>query len=288
MAVTGHLAARIGLTVEEARARLHAIAADAPPETATPTWDEVEAYLVHHRARLRADKTLDPGRRDRIVAHYDDAVALRRAPSPTMWRAWKAFADSHRRLDVRDHVAALRPAPALPTPQTPISDEQIVAIARTFIAHQVDAVVIGGLAGLLHGVRIARTYDADLCASREPDNLRRLSEALNDMNAKIRNTETGQPVEGVPVTMNLFGPGTQTVIFSTDHGPVDIAFRPEGTDGYDDLNENATTIVFQDEPIRVASTPDVIRSKAAANRQKDRDTLPAYEKHERDNPTPSH
>ena len=70
------------------------------------------------------------------------------------------------------------------------------------------------------------------------------------MGANLRDPHTGRPVPEIPVDTNLFGPSTQTVIFATDHGPVDVAFRPDGTNGYDDLNRNATTIVFRGEPIR--------------------------------------
>lgn len=133
MAVTGHLAARMGRTVEQTRDTLHEIAREAPADARSPTWEEVETYLLHHRARARADQTLDPDRRDRIVAHYDEAVALRRAPSPATWTAWEAFAVTHRKLDVKDHMAARQAAPAPePTrPPAPITDQQIVAIART-------------------------------------------------------------------------------------------------------------------------------------------------------------
>ncbi len=279
MAVAGHLASRIGKTVEQARDDLHRFAREASSDTPAPTWDEVEEFLLRHRARARSDQTLDPVRRDRIVAHYDDAVALRRAPSPATWEAWRTFAVLHAKLDTADLVAGRRatPKPPLPPP-SPITDQQIVAIARTLSEHRVDAVVIGGLAGFLHGVDVARTLDADLCASREPANLRRLAAALNAMGANLRDPHTGRPVPEIPVDTNLFGPSTQTVIFATDHGPVDVAFRPDGTNGYDDLNRNAATIAFRGEPIRVASTKDVIRSKTAADRAKDRDTLAAYER----------
>lgn len=76
---------------------------------------------------------------------------------------------------------------------------------------------------------------------------------------------------------NLFGPGAQTVIFATDHGPVDVVFRPDGTQGFDDLNRDAVTISYAGVAVRVASASDIVRSKTAANRAKDRLELPIYE-----------
>jgi len=111
--------------------------------------------------------------------------------------------------------------------------------------HRVDAVVIGGLGGFLHGVPIARSMDADLCASRDPANIGRLVAALRDIGAVLRDTQTGDPIPGVPVSEDLFGPGQQTLIFATEHGPVDVAFTPDGTTGYTDLDRDATTVIIR-------------------------------------------
>jgi len=113
----------------QARERMHAAAAEAPSAITRPAWAEVERFLVAGRARARADDGIDPARRDRIVTHYTDALEAGRAPGPAMWTAWQAFADMHRRLDLAAHLRAGRAAP-VPASPTPITDDQIVAIAR--------------------------------------------------------------------------------------------------------------------------------------------------------------
>src|SRR4051795_11743196 len=60
----------------------------------------------------------------------------------------------------------------------------------------------------------------------------------------------------------------------TDAGRLDLTFRPSGTTGFDDLSRDAESMVVLDVPVPVASLADVIRSKEAAGREKDRLVLP--------------
>ena len=62
---------------------------------------------------------------------------------------------------------------------------------------------------------------------------------------------------------------------TTTAGDLDLAFRPSGTRGYPDLRRDAIEIEVADGVrILVASLADVIRSKEAAGREKDRLMLP--------------
>ena len=59
------------------------------------------------------------------------------------------------------------------------------------------------------------------------------------------------------------------------YGDLDLVMRPAGTAGYKDLDRDAQTIKLGRVQVRIASLADVIRSKEAAGREKDRATLPA-------------
>jgi hypothetical protein len=62
---------------------------------------------------------------------------------------------------------------------------------------------------------------------------------------------------------------------TTEAGDLDLAFCPSGTDGFSDLRRDAIEIEVADRlHIFVASLEDVIRSKQAADREKDRLALP--------------
>lgn len=281
LAIVGHLAARRGLTVEEVRRQLHETATAAGRGNSRPDWStDVEPFLLHLRARAQADVDIPAERRAQLVAHYDTALGQRKVPSGAMWVAWQAFEARHERLDLLATARAQRrPAPRpVPAAPPPITDEQIVALGRVLHTHDVRAVLIGGVAGLLHRVPIERTLDADVCPAPDEENLRRLVNALSEINAVLRDSKTGQPITDVPVTTGLFGPNSNTVIFSTDLGPVDVCVRPDGVPrGYDDLADGQVIVEFHGQPIPVAGLPDIIRSKRAANRGKDRAALPYYE-----------
>ena len=62
---------------------------------------------------------------------------------------------------------------------------------------------------------------------------------------------------------------------TTQAGDLDLTFRPSGTEGYADLRRDAVKIEAADGvQLLVASLADVIRSKEAAGREKDRIALP--------------
>ena len=62
---------------------------------------------------------------------------------------------------------------------------------------------------------------------------------------------------------------------TTDAGDLDVTFCPSGTSGFADLKRDAIDIEAADRlHILVASLADVVRSKEAAGREKDRLALP--------------
>jgi hypothetical protein len=143
-------------------------------------------------------------------------------------------------------------------------------ILRVLEEHGVEYVVIGGIAARIHGWPRA-TRDLDVTPQTTPENLVRLSAALVDLGAKLRVTGIE---EGVSFTFDsrTFSSFT-TMTLTTDHGSLDLAFRPDGTGGFDDLAQAAEPFDVFGLRIRVASLDDVIRSKTAANRLKDREAL---------------
>jgi len=137
--------------------------------------------------------------------------------------------------------------------------------------HRVSYVLIGGLAALVHGSPFP-TEDADITPDDDARNLDRLAAALRELDARIR-TE-GAP-EGLPFACDAVAlASAQTWNLTTWAGDLDIAFRPSGTRGYDDLRRDATAIELYDVVVSVASLRDVVRSKQAANRPKDQRVLP--------------
>jgi hypothetical protein len=136
-------------------------------------------------------------------------------------------------------------------------------------------VLIGGMAAILYG-DVGVTVDLDVVPEREAANLERLARALRALRARIR-TE-GEP-EGLAFDCSAeffenLSPES-IVNLTTEAGDLDLTFCPSGTQGFPDLRRDAVEIEAAEQlHILVASLADVIRSKEAAGREKDRLALP--------------
>lgn len=145
------------------------------------------------------------------------------------------------------------------------------SVLRALEENGVRYVLIGGLAATLYGSPHVTT-DVDIAPDRSPDNLTALAAALEELDARIR-TEGGP--RGLAFDRSArFLASVDILNLTTRHGDLDLTFQPAGTRGYPDLSRQAIRITIRGTDIPVASLADVIRSKEAANREKDRLTLP--------------
>ncbi len=133
--------------------------------------------------------------------------------------------------------------------------------------HRVKYVVIGGVAALLQDVPMPPTLDLDITPERTPDNLERLAAALEEMEAKVRGMQVDEGVE-IPLDARMLA-NMQIMTFVTKYGPFDVSINPDGTKGYRDLRKHAVELGTFGIMVPVASVEDIIRSKEAANREKD-------------------
>jgi len=151
----------------------------------------------------------------------------------------------------------------VPSP-APLDPERLFT---TLARHRVAYVLIGALAARLQGFP-RMTADVDITPSRKSDNLRRLAVALRDLDARIY---TDTVPEGLPfdcsVAMLERGDLWNLV---TSAGRLDIAFRPPGTEGFDDLVKGAVRFEAYGGQLLASSLRDILRSKEAADRPQDR------------------
>ena len=134
----------------------------------------------------------------------------------------------------------------------------------------VGCIVIGGMAAYLQGSPLP-TEDVDVVPDTAVDNLTRLSAALTALDARIRNgDEPALPFAHDATSLA----GSTFWNLTTTFGDLDISFRPSGTQGYADLRRDAIEVTLRGTPVLLASLADVIRSKEAAGRDKDRRALP--------------
>ncbi len=137
--------------------------------------------------------------------------------------------------------------------------------------HGVRFVLIGGFAAVIHGSPYVTT-DIDLVPEGSLENLGRLSAALRAMNARVW---TASDPDGIPFDHDAASIAHVRVWnLVTDLGRLDLAFEPDGTFGYEDLARTAVHLEISGTRVDVATLADIIRSKEAAARDKDRLVLP--------------
>jgi hypothetical protein len=151
----------------------------------------------------------------------------------------------------------------VPSP-APLDPERLFT---TLARHRVAYVLIGALAARLQGFP-RMTADADITPSRQPENLRRLAAALRDLDARIY---TENVPEGLPFDCSaaMLERGELWNLV-TSAGRLDIAFRPAGTEGFDDLARGAVRFEVYGGELLASSLRDILRSKEAADRPQDR------------------
>jgi hypothetical protein len=148
------------------------------------------------------------------------------------------------------------------------------AALRVLTDNAVDFVVVGGIAARLRGAPLL-TQDVDVTPSTSSENLARLANALQDLDARLR---TPAEPDGVafPFDASLLTNATVWTLV-TRFGDLDLVMSPAGTGGFGDLNQHADELLVASDPplrVKVAALEDVIRSKEAAGREKDRAALP--------------
>jgi len=138
-------------------------------------------------------------------------------------------------------------------------------------AEGVRYVVIGATAAVIQGATHV-TFDLDICPDRERANLDRLAAALRHLEARVYDMPS--EVAGAFQLDGATLANGSAWKFLTDHGELDIALDPDGTRGYKDLIRSAVDTEVYGLTIKVAALEDVIRSKEAADRPRDRAVLP--------------
>jgi predicted nucleotidyltransferase len=140
------------------------------------------------------------------------------------------------------------------------------ALLKLLAEHQVDYVVVGGLAVQTHGF-VRSTVDLDIIPRPDLSNLGRLAEALGEAGATMFGT--AQPVNVTDPHLLQRAP---FVPLMTEHGRFDI-LSIHSTAGaprsYEDLKERALQLDLDGTPVTVVGLDDLIRMKRAAGRDED-------------------
>lgn len=168
-----------------------------------------------------------------------------------------------------------------------MAPDRLIALVDALLGAQVEFVVIGGLAAVLHGAPLV-TADIDLVHRRTPANVARLLPVLLGFHARARADSRNLP----PTESALMGRGH--ILLDSDLGPIDVLCEIGDGQDYEWLLPRSEEISRGDRRVRVVNLRTLIELKVAAGRLKDRMAIPvlvatleARERAERGEP-PSH
>ena len=148
----------------------------------------------------------------------------------------------------------------MPASETPLDAERIL---RALAEHDVDYVLIGGLAVQTHG-HVRTTNDADLIPAPDPANLERLAAALRSLDAQVLN----HGEEGTAVDAKML-PRSTIWQFATRDGGIDVMHEVPGARPYAELSGRALHVRLGDVEVPVVDLDDLIQMKLACGRPVD-------------------
>lgn len=142
----------------------------------------------------------------------------------------------------------------------------IVDLIQSLVAHEVEFIIVGGIAAVLQGAPV-NTLDLDVVYARSPANVERLLQVLAKVGAVYRD----DPRRLQPTRSHLESPGHK--LLETQHGPLDLLGTIEKDTAFEDLLGDAEWLDIGGTPVRVLSLPRLIRAKELLSRPKDQSML---------------
>jgi hypothetical protein len=139
----------------------------------------------------------------------------------------------------------------------------VFEIAATLDRHQVDYVLIGGVAMQAHG-HVRTTQDMDIITVWERPNITKLAGALRALDAHLRGVDAGLLGIDVGDPDDLYEAGNLTM--QTTHGDLDVfetQYTPGAPADYGQLRGRALQLEIRGVRILVADPEDLIRMKTA-------------------------
>jgi len=146
---------------------------------------------------------------------------------------------------------------------------RIERLLKALADSQVRFIVVGAYAAIIHGAAM-RTDDLDVCYERTGGNYKKIVRALAPFKPRLR--DLPENLKG-PFDEQSLAQGTNFTLV-TELGNLDLFGEMSGVGGYAQIVRDAKPVNLGSVTCLIASLDTVIRSKEAADRPKDRATLP--------------
>lgn len=150
--------------------------------------------------------------------------------------------------------------------------DSLTLLLTSLAETEVRFILVGGLAAVAQGAPVT-TFDVDIVHERSEENVRRLVEFLESVNARYRGRPASSPLG--PCSDALLTAGHS--LFITDLGPLDALGSIEDGKTYEDLVPFSDELVLGKSPIRVLRLQTLVELKRNSQHPKDRQKLPVLE-----------
>lgn len=146
------------------------------------------------------------------------------------------------------------------------------ALLTVLVDAGVEFVLVGGLAAIAHG-SARLTQDVDVVYARDPENLRRLTEALGQHRPYLRGAPPGLPFRWDAATLQH---GLNFTL-ETALGDIDLLGEIVGGGPYEDLLPHSIQLRVFGRPVWCLNLEKLIETKRAAGRPKDLEAIAELE-----------
>ena len=140
--------------------------------------------------------------------------------------------------------------------------EKARELARILRKHDVQYLFIGKFGAILYGYP-GTTQDIDIFPRKDKSNCERLAKTLEELGFRLDENLKAAILTGKDFIQIRGGPF-----------PIDIVFAPDGIESFEDAEKHKHLV---DGQFSCASIDDIIKSKKAAGRQRDKEELPRLE-----------
>jgi hypothetical protein len=132
----------------------------------------------------------------------------------------------------------------------------------------VEFIIIGGLAGIIHGTTRV-TQDVDICCRFTPENLLKLFAAIKNTHPVHRMSPKRPVLVLNPQNVNKF----KNLYLDTDIGQLDCLDEVQGVGKFDEVCKNAIPVKIGRKVYQVLNLDALIKSKESLNRSQDRQDI---------------
>lgn len=141
-------------------------------------------------------------------------------------------------------------------------------LLKRLVKADVDFVIIGGFAGVIHGCTYL-TQDIDICCDFSPANLLTLQKAVSNLHPVHRMTPRRKKLELTEKNCEQF----KNLYLDTDIGQLDCVSFIDGLGDYQKVRRTSELVKVRDTKLRVLSLDALIKAKKAMNRPRDKQAI---------------